>query len=135
MEKIICTQLERIPNDKGDILHALKKSDVGYAKFGEAYFTSILVGETKGWKKHTQMTMNLVVPVGCVAFFIHDENTNVTKKFLINAENYYRITIAPGLWVAFEGVGEQLNLILNIASMEHDPSEAINKPLDAFPLV
>ncbi|MBE3654122.1 WxcM-like domain-containing protein [Vibrio navarrensis] len=135
MEGIICTPLKRIANEKGDILHAMKRSDAGYVEFGEAYFTSILFGEIKGWKKHTQMTMNLVVPVGSVAFYLHDENSKKTERVLISAENYCRLTVAPGIWVAFEGVEESLNLVLNLASMEHDPFEAINKPLDTFPLV
>ena len=134
MEKIICTPLKRISNEKGDLLHAMKGSDLGYVGFGEAYFTSILTGEIKGWKKHSQMTLNLIVPVGSVTFYVYDEEINVTKKILINDKNYCRLTVPPNLWVAFEGKGDALNLILNVASIEHDPSEAINKPLDTFPL-
>lgn len=134
MEGIICTPLKRIPHEKGDILHAMKKSGSGYVDFGEAYFTSIIAGETKGWKKHTEMTLNLVVPVGSVLFYVHNEERNITEKFLINADNYCRLSVSPGLWMAFHGVGDSLNLILNVASIEHNPDEAINIPLDTFPL-
>lgn len=135
MKGVICTVLKRIENAKGDIFHAMKKSDHGFEDFGEAYFTSILFNERKGWKKHTQMTLNLIVPVGSVAFYVHDENIGETKKIIIGEKNYQRLTISPGLWVAFEGVDKTLNLVLNIASIEHDPLEAINQSLDSFPLV
>jgi len=44
----------------------------------------------------------------------------------LSKNNYQRLTISPNLWVAFKGVSSTYNLILNIASIEHDPEEAIN---------
>ena len=134
MKGVICSPLKCIPNEKGDIYHALKKSESSFVDFGEAYFTSILGGEIKGWKQHTLMTMNLIVPVGSVIFYIHDDIKKETKKININKDNYCRLTVSPGLWVAFEGVMDSLNLVLNIASMEHDPSESINKPIEFISL-
>jgi dTDP-4-dehydrorhamnose 3,5-epimerase len=130
MQGVTLTPLKRISHPKGDILHALKSSDNSFSQFGEAYFTSIISGEIKGWKKHTKMCLNLIVPLGSVTFYIHDEHEKVTKAFTVNAKNYNRITIEPGLWVAFKGNDNKLNLILNIASIEHDANESINKPLD-----
>ncbi|WP_447471174.1 dTDP-4-dehydrorhamnose 3,5-epimerase [Vibrio harveyi] len=134
MDGVICTALKKIKNPKGDIFHAMKETDVGYERFGEAYFTSIFHGEIKGWKKHYKMTLNLIVPCGSVLFYIHDETTGKTDKVLVNSDNYYRLTISPGLWVAFEGIGDSLNLILNIASLEHDPLESLSKPIETFNL-
>ena len=37
--------------------------------------------------------------------------------------NYKRLTINSGLWVAFKGVDKN-NILLNVASIEHDPSES-----------
>ncbi|MDP8916382.1 MAG: dTDP-4-dehydrorhamnose 3,5-epimerase, partial [Pseudomonadota bacterium] len=48
-------------------------------------------------------------------------------------ERYGRLTIPPGLWMAFGGVGGGLNLLLNLASIEHDPAEADSRPIDALP--
>ncbi|MEG0163454.1 MAG: dTDP-4-dehydrorhamnose 3,5-epimerase, partial [Mucinivorans sp.] len=45
----------------------------------------------------------------------------------LNSDNYQRITIPPDVWVAFSGVGENLNLLLNLANMEHDPTEIERK--------
>ena len=126
------TPLQRIHHPKGDIFHALKCADNDFAKFGEAYFTSIKHGEIKGWKQHKKMILNLVVPVGQVGFYFFHED----KTFYLSAgeSNYVRITVQPNIWVAFEGVGESMNLILNIASEEHDPNEALSADIEAFPL-
>ena len=68
LETIRVTPLKRIENISGDILHAMKKNDFGYSDFGEAYFSWIFSAKIKAWKKHSKMTMNLIVPIGQVRF-------------------------------------------------------------------
>lgn len=129
------TQLKKISHEKGDIYHGLKVSDDSFKAFGEAYFTTIHKDDIKGWKKHLSMTLNLIVPVGEVSFYIYDDELQSVHEYKIGENNYYRLTVKPGLWVAFQGRGEKLNLILNIGSIEHDPLESENAPLDNFPFV
>jgi dTDP-4-dehydrorhamnose 3,5-epimerase len=126
--------LKIIPNPKGDILHALKASDRGFQGFGEAYFSCILPGETKGWKKHLHMTINLVVPAGKVRFSIHDETSRTTYNFLLGGDNYGRLMVPPGYWVAFTGIADMVNMILNIADIPHDPNESETLPIESLPL-
>ncbi|MFW5625378.1 MAG: dTDP-4-dehydrorhamnose 3,5-epimerase, partial [Campylobacter hyointestinalis] len=64
MDGVILTPLKQIYNPKGNIFHAMKNSDIGYLGFGEAYFSTIDQNKIKGWKKHTKMTLNLIVPIG-----------------------------------------------------------------------
>lgn len=123
---------KRIINDKGDIFHAMKRSGGGYVDFGEAYFTTVKYNVVKGWKKHTEMFLNLVVPVGIVKFYVRDSNAENLQTFEIGPMNYGRLFVPPGYWVAFEGVDPALNLILNLASIEHDPEEAINESITRF---
>ena len=132
LKQALLTPLKQIFHPKGDVYHAMKASDAGYAGFGEAYFTSVIAGETKGWKKHQRMTLNLVVPIGQVTFFVHDTASGATQRFDLGPASYARLTVPPGLWVAFRGVGEGTNLVLNLASIEHDPAEAENLPLETF---
>lgn len=134
MGTIELTPLKQISHPKGDIYHALKVQEASFAGFGEAYFTTIKSGETKGWKKHHHMTMNLVVPVGTVRFHLHDDETQSTSCFELGESNYQRLTVGPGMWMAFSGIGDDLNLVLNLASIPHDPDECVNLPLEAFPL-
>ncbi len=113
---------------KGDILHVMKRSDDGYDGFGETYFSTIHKGDIKGWKKHTQMILNIVVPVGKIEFVIYDEETKEFHTVVLSRDNYKRLTIKAGLWVAFRGIDEN-NMLLNIASIEHCPDESINKEI------
>lgn len=129
MDGVILTPLKRISNPKGDILHAMKISDDGYDGFGEAYFSSVHKSDIKGWKKHSRMTLNLVVPQGAIRFVIYNEQSQNFKSVELSEKNYQRLTIAPGLWLAFKGI-ETNNILLNLASIEHDPDEAVNLKLE-----
>ena len=95
MDGVVLTLLKQIHNPKGDIYHAMKKSDDGFDGFGEAYFSTIHQGDIKGWKKHTKMTLNLVVPVGEIELVIYDENTKEFFSVKISQDNYQRLTVKP----------------------------------------
>lgn len=137
MDGLILTPLKRISHEKGDIFHAMKKSDHGFDEFGEAYFSSINKNDIKGWKRHKRMVMNLIVPQGEIKFVFYDDRpkSDTQNKFLsvhLSIEKYTRVTVPPNIWTAFQGIGNT-NLLLNIASMEHDPDEAENINLDKIP--
>ena len=125
MDGVILTPLKQIHNPKGNIFHAMKKSDDGYDGFGEAYFSTIHKDTIKGWKKHTKMTLSLVVPVGAIEFVVYDENTKKFFSVVLSQENYQRLTVKAGLWMAFRGI-EENSMLLNLASIEHNPEEAEN---------
>jgi len=129
MDGVIVTSLKQIYNPKGDIFHAMKKSDNGFDGFGEAYFSTIHKDDIKGWKLHTEMTLNLVVPVGEIEFVIYDEKEDVFFSVKLSQNNYQRLTVNPNYWMAFRGIATH-NILLNLASIEHDPKESHNKALD-----
>lgn len=129
MDKIIVTPLKQIFHPKGDIYHAMKKSDDGFEGFGEAYFSTINKNEIKGWKKHTLMTLNLVVPIGEIEFVVYNEENKEFFSIKLSQNNYKRLTVKPNVWVAFRGIGEH-NILLNLASIEHNPSESVNIELE-----
>ena len=123
---ILLTPLPRIQTTGGDVLHGMKQSDAGYAGFGEAYFSWVSAGVVKAWKRHMRMTMNVVVPVGQVRFVFRSVNAGAGDEFRIEEigiDRYARITVPPGIWFGFQGLGTPQSLVLNIASIPHDPNE------------
>ena len=123
---ILVTSLRRIENAGGEVLHGMKQSDVGYTGFGEAYFSWVSFGAVKAWKRHTQMTMNVVVPVGQVRFVFSCVNADGIEEFRIEeigVDRYARITVPPGIWFGFQGLHTPQSLLLNIANIPHDPNE------------
>jgi len=128
IEGVIYTPLSIIDTKGGDVLHAMKASDVGFSGYGESYFSTVEPGAIKGWKLHREMVLNLVVPVGSVRFVVFDNRegsitANQFSEIVLSRENYGRLTISPKLWVGFQGVDVQDSLILNIANIPHNPDE------------
>jgi len=135
IEGVTLHPLKQISVPKGDLWHALKSTDEGYAGFGEVYFTQIACGETKGWKRHNRYVLNLVVLVGEVEFVIYDdrEGSKTYGHFqsvrLTPNGNYQRLTVVPGLWMAFHGVAEGHSMLMDVIPEPHNPDEASKKDL------
>ena len=131
-EVISINKLARITTDGGDVMHGLKAIENSYKGFGEIYFSWISKNLIKGWKRHTKMTMNLIVPYGSVRFVFFESNTQRYLEEIIGVENYVRITVPPGIWFAFQGLSLTKSLVVNIANIVHDQKEVEKKPLDYF---
>ena len=126
IKDVVITNLDIINTPGGDVMHAMKKTDNGFKSFGEAYFTNIQRGAIKGWKRHKKMTLNLIVPIGKIRFVLFDDRLLSDKKFqeiIISKDNYCRLTVPPMIWLGFQGISEGNSLLLNIASIVHNPKE------------
>ena len=134
---IVLTELKQFQDENGEVLHAIKKSDREFQGFGEAYFSLVNKNKIKGWKKHKEMVLNIVVPVGEILFVIYDDRTNsdsynTFQEVKLSSNNYKRLTVPSNLWVGFMGIGDGTNLLLNVANLTHDPDESENLPLDTL---
>jgi len=132
IEGVILTPLKVINVPGGDVLHAMKSGDSGFKNFGEAYFSTIESGVIKAWKRHRDMTLNIVVPVGKINFVMFDSRYRTSSYGLfqsvsLSRDNYARLTIPPMVWVGFQGISEDFNLLLNIADLPHSHNEVDRK--------
>ena len=133
IDDVIITPLEIIETFGGDVMHAMKKTDFGYADFGEAYFSEIEKNKVKAWKRHREMTLNLIVPLGTIKFVMFDDrkgSNNMFQEVIISKENYCRLTVPPMIWVGFKGLSSFKSILLNIASIPHNPKELDYKEID-----
>lgn len=139
IEGVQLHSLKQIAVPKGDVWHAFKCTDEGFAGFGEAYFSHIDAGQVKGWKRHNRYTLNLVVVKGAIRFVLFDDRDgSVTKgqftEFTLSPkDNYQRLTVAPGLWMAFQGVSEEQAMLIDLIPELHTPDESDKKELNEIP--
>jgi dTDP-4-dehydrorhamnose 3,5-epimerase len=133
------TELKIIEQTQGYVMHGMRSSDGSCAGFGEAYFSTVNNGMIKGWKLHRKMTLNLIVPHGEIRFVVHGASADSlggevlpVLDVVLGSKNYSRLTVPPGFWVAFQGASAVSNILLNIANIEHDQAEAINRSTDFF---
>ncbi len=142
IEGVIVTPLRQIKVAHGNIYHAIKVTDSTFKSFGEAYFSNIEPGAIKGWKRHNIATLNIIVPSGAVEFVIFDDRkdslTNGCFQSLIlseEPEKYVRLTVPPGVWMAFRGVSSDNSLLLDIMDIAHDDGECDRKSLADIPYI
>ena len=134
IDQVMLTPLRIIPGDSGNVMHALKMQESSFHGFGEAYFSTVDKNAVKGWKNHNKMILNLVVATGVIRFILYDDrpDSSTYKSFqetILSKENYQRLTVPPGVWMAFQGLSDGVNMLLNIASIPHDPLEVQTLPI------
>jgi dTDP-4-dehydrorhamnose 3,5-epimerase len=128
---VLITPLRQIPDERGKVMHMLKRTDAHFAGFGEIYFSVVNPGAIKAWKKHLRMTLNLAVVHGAARLVIHDDETRAFQEIVLGPENNYSlVTVPAGLWTGFIGVSPQPALLANCASLPHDPNEVERKSAD-----
>jgi dTDP-4-dehydrorhamnose 3,5-epimerase len=130
---VYITPLKIIDTPGGNVMHAMKENDKGFYNFGEAYFSEIEEGAIKAWKRHRDMTLNIIVPFGKIRFILFDDRSKFDKQFqeiILSKNNYSRITIPPMIWVGFQGLFSERSLLLNIANIMHNPKEVDKKNIE-----
>ena len=137
IENIILTPLREIADGRGAVLHMLRSDSPEFKRFGECYFSEILPGVVKGWKRHLRQTQNIAVPVGLIRIVIYDDRENSkTRGKLLDVvlgrpEHYMRIQIPPMIWYAFSCISDTPALLANCADIPHEPDECEVLPLSA----
>jgi len=130
IKDVIVTRLAVIDALGGNVMHGIKSTSEGYAGFGEAYFSQIDKGAVKAWKRHKEMTLNLIVPVGEIRFVLFDERKGSSAEFqevIISKNNFCRLTVPPMIWMGFQGLSDGGSMLLNIANIEHNINEVDKK--------
>lgn len=136
IDGIRLTPLKVIEGDKGNIMHGIRADDETFVGFGEAYFSTVQAGEIKPWRKHSVVTLNLLVPHGEIRFVLYDDRRPGDPIFWevnMSLENYYRLTVPPQIWLAFQGVSKGTNMLLDIINSPHDPNESEKLVLEDIP--
>jgi len=130
IEGVILTSLQEFKDDRGSVLHMLRADSSDFIRFGECYFSEVLPGAIKAWKKHTKQTQNIAVPVGRIKLVIYDNryNSPTKDKLLIlelgRPDAYFRVRIPPEVWYGFSCISSSSALIVNCADIPHSVVES-----------
>jgi len=130
---VLITPLDIIDIPGGNVMHAMKEIDVGFSGFGEAYFSEVGLKSIKAWKRHQDMTLNIIVPVGEIRFVLFDDRKKSDSQFqevIISKDNYCRLTVPPMIWVGFQGLSTGGSMLLNIANIVHNNAEVDRKEIN-----
>jgi len=128
IDGVIITPLKQILDERGKVMHMLKATDPAFKSFGEIYFSCIYPNVVKAWHIHHGMTLNYAVPHGRIKFVLFDDRKDSStrgevQEIYLGPDNYCLVTVPPMVWNGFKGIGSEMALVANCASIPHDPSE------------
>ncbi|MBI2987265.1 MAG: dTDP-4-dehydrorhamnose 3,5-epimerase family protein [Deltaproteobacteria bacterium] len=135
IEGVSIRPLRQIPDERGKIMHMLRRDDPWFEKFGEIYFSVVYPGVIKGWHLHKTMTLNYAVVSGVIKVVLFDDREGSATKgelqeIFTGEEAYSLITIPPAVWNGFKGCGVKPAIVANCATEPHDPAEIVR--MDPF---
>ena len=138
IDGVVIVPLKQIVDERGKVMHMMRYDSEGFAGFGEIYFSCVYPEAIKGWHIHKKMTLNYAVPTGNIKFVLYDDRPESSTKgevqeIFLGSYNYCRIVVPPNIWNGFKGVGTEMAIVANCASIAHDPNEIDRRdPLDPY---
>jgi len=135
IDGVLVHSLRQIPDERGKIMHMLRRDDPHFERFGEIYFSVVYPGVVKGWHLHKQMTLNYACIVGMIKLVLYDDREGSPthgelQALFIGESNYVLVRIPPGVWNGFKGTGASPAIVANCATLPHDPGEIVR--MDPF---
>lgn len=131
-------ELRQICDERGAVLHMMRNDSPGFSRFGECYFSEVLPGAIKAWKRHYVQTQNFAVPVGRMRVVIFDDREGSKTQNYIQVlelgrpDAYFRLKVPCGLWYGFSCISTVPALMANFTDLPHDQKEsevrAVNDP-------
>jgi dTDP-4-dehydrorhamnose 3,5-epimerase len=137
IDGVLVVPLERFPDERGTVMHMLKRTDRHFVGFGEIYFSTVFPGIVKGWHRHHVMTLNYACVHGRIKLVLFDDREDSATRgelneFFLGPDNYSLVQIPPEVWNGFKGLDHELSIVANCATHPHDrtQSERLN-PFDS----
>lgn len=151
---VTITPLKVIRDERGAVMHMLKKTDEHFSKFGEIYFSLVDTNAVKAWHLHKKMTLNYACVYGRIRLALYDMRPNSPTLNMVNTlhlegypefADYNLVSIPPGVWNGFraeviipEGAPKQAMvlpaIIANCSTHPHDPEEIERRSPEELPL-
>ena len=95
--------LRQICDERGKIMHMLRRDSEQFEEFGEIYFSVVNPGAIKAWHIHRKMTLNYAVVFGMIKLVLYDDRSDSPTQgelmeLFLGPENYQLVRIPPMVW-------------------------------------
>ena len=130
------TPLKIISDDRGKVMHMLRKDSAIFDKFGEIYFSTIYYKSIKAWHLHKESVLNYACIKGKVKLVLFDDrkespSKGIYQELTLSPEDYFLVTIPSNIWNGFKGLDKNESIIANCLTLPHDEKEMVRKdPFD-----
>ena len=127
--------LKQLKDDRGKIMHMMRNDSDFFKNFGEIYFSTVNQNYIKAWHLHKENTLNYVCIHGKVKLVLFDDRKesktfNQHQEIILSPDNYFLVTIPPGIWNGFKGLSAPDAIIANLIDNPHNDNEMTRLPHD-----
>ena len=157
IEGVVITPLKVIRDERGAVMHMMKKTDEVFKQFGEIYFSLVDTNAVKAWHRHREMTLNYACIYGRIKLALYDMRPESPTLKMVNTLHlegfpefgeYNLVSIPPGVWNGFRAevimspipgtssANAQVipAIVANCSTHPHDPEEIERRSPEDFPL-
>ena len=107
--------LKQIKDDRGKIMHMMRNDSDFFKNFGEIYFSTVNQNYIKAWHLHDRK---------------ESKTFNQHQEIILSPDNYFLVTIPPGIWNGFKGLSAPDAIIANLIDNPHNDNEMTRLPHD-----
>lgn len=132
------TPLKKIEDDRGSVLHMMRKDSKNFISFGEIYFSTAYPKAVKAWHLHKETYLNYACISGTIKLVLFDDRPksrtkNEIQEIILSIDNYFLVTVPPLIWNGFTNIGKQNAILANCSTVPYSYEEIIRKsPFDKF---
>lgn len=135
IEGVVIHPLKQIIDERGKVMHMLRRDDPLFEKFGEIYFSVAYPGVIKGWHIHKKMTLYYAVLYGMAKLVLFDgrkksKTFGSIQEIFFGEDNYMLVKIPPLVANGYKAIGVKPTILANCATEPHDPNEIVR--IDPF---
>tara|TARA_Y100000590_G_scaffold464704_1_gene634813 strand:- start:1314 stop:1748 length:435 start_codon:yes stop_codon:yes gene_type:complete len=138
IEGVVITSLKKIKDERGTVMHMMRRDSSIFKNFGEIYFSLTYPNAIKAWHMHKEMILNYACIEGKIKFVLFDDRKNSKTKgkiqeLILEPDNYFLVTVPPLIWNGFMNVGKKNSILANCSSVPYRDDEIIRRsPFDKF---
>ena len=132
IEGVEITTLKKIDDNRGSVLHMMRKDTKIFRSFGEIYFSIAYPKAIKAWHLHKETYLNYACINGIIKLVLFDgrpesSTKNEIQEIILSTENYFLVTVPPLIWNGFTNIGKNSAILANCSTVPYSDKEIIRK--------
>ena len=136
IDGLIVTRLTQIKDERGKVMHMMRRDSPVFSEFGEIYFSTAHPGVIKAWHSHSKSTMNYTVVSGEAKFVFFDSRLDSPsqgeiQEIVISPENYVLVSVPHNVWNGFKSIGSHEVIVANLTPFMHEPEDVSRIPFNS----
>ena len=128
IDGVIIKKLKVIPDERGWLMEILRCDDPQFRQFGQVYLSTAYPGVVKAWHYHKKQTDNFTCVKGMMKVALYDarkkyETYGQLMELFIGERNPTLITVPPGVYHGFKGIGTETAFFISIPDLPYTPQD------------